>query len=142
MLMKKPNEKKIKEILNNVELNFTDLVNAAIWYEMNDMEDWATEISGEIEKITPLKEVELLIKDFTNRTDKDFEAYIYQRLWWALFNEKDESVNKVIIDFCRDVESGSKFVSVLKLWCQNLDNDSITRPNINDILKSVNKPRP
>ena len=53
--MKKPTEKRIKECLKDIESNFTELINDAIWYEKKDMDDWATDIVGEIEKLSSEK---------------------------------------------------------------------------------------
>ena len=35
--MKKPTQKRIKEYLKDIESNFTELINAAIWYEKKDI---------------------------------------------------------------------------------------------------------
>ena len=70
--MKKPTQKRINECLKDIESNFTELINAIIWYEQKDMDDWATDIVGEIERLPSKKEVQLLINDLSNRSNDDF----------------------------------------------------------------------
>lgn len=140
--MKKPTEKRIKECLKDVEANFTELVSAAIWYEKNDMDDWATDIVGEIERLSSEKEVKLLIDDLSNRKDEDFTVYAYQKLWWALINTESEEVNKVILEFSKNSEKGKKLTDILKTWFDQLDDDSDTKPNIGKLLNSSNKLKP
>lgn len=144
--MKKPTKKRIKECLKDIESNFTELVNSAIWYEKNDMDDWATDIVGEIERLSSEKEVKLLINDLSNRKDEDFGVYAYQKLWWALINEESEEVNKAIIEFSKNSEKGKKLTDILKAWFEQLDDDSDTntntKPNIGKLLNSSNKLKP
>ena len=124
--MKKPTEKRIKECLKDIESNFSELINAAIWYEKKDMDDWATDIVSEIERLPSEKEVQLLINDLSNRKDEDFAVYAYQRLWWALINTEAEEVNKAILDFSNNSEKGQKLKDILKNWFEQLDDDSDT----------------
>ena len=52
--MKKPTEKRIKECLKDIEANFSELINAAIWYEKKDMDDWAYDIIGYLSQLLNL----------------------------------------------------------------------------------------
>ena len=128
--MKKPTEKRIKECLKDIESNFTELINAAIWYEKKDMDDWATDIVGEIEKLSSEKELQLLINDLSNRKDEDFAIYTYQRLWWALINTEAEEVNKAILDFSNNSQKGKILKDILKNMFEQLDDNSDTKFNI------------
>ena len=140
--MKKPTEKRIKECLKDIESNFTELINAAIWYEKKDMDDWATDIVGEIEKLSSEKEVQLLINDLSNRKDEDFAIYTYQRLWWALINTEAEEVNKTILDFSNNSQKGKILKDILKNWFEQLDDDSDTKPNIGKLINISITPKP
>ena len=140
--MKKPTEKRIKECLKDIESNFTELINAAIWYEKKDMDDWATDIVGEIEKLSSEKEVQLLINDLSNRKDEDFAIYAYQRLWWALINTEAEEVNKAILDFSNNSQKGKILKDILKNWFEQLDDDSDTKPNIGKLINISITPKP
>ena len=140
--MKKTTEKRIKEYLKDIESNFTELINAAIWYEKKDMDDWATDIVGEIEKLSSEKEVQLLINDLSNRKDEDFAIYTYQRLWWALINTEAEEVNKAILDFSNNSQKGKILKDILKNWFAQLDDDSETKPNIGKLINISITPKP
>ena len=59
--MKKPTQKRIKECLKDIESNFTELINAIIWYEQKDMDDWTYDIIGYIENIIFWKRINFLI---------------------------------------------------------------------------------
>ena len=140
--MKKPTEKRIKECLKDIEANFSELINAAIWYEKKDMDDWATDIVGEIERLASEKEVQLLINDLSNRKDEDFAIYTYQRLWWALINTEAEEVNKAILDFSNNSQKGKILKDILKNWFAQLDDDSETKPNIGKLINISITPKP
>ena len=140
--MKKTTEKRIKECLKDIESNFTELINAAIWYEKKDMDDWATDIVSEIERLPSEKEVQLLINDLSNRKDEDFAVYAYQRLWWALINTEAEEVNKTILDFSNNSQKGKILKDILKNWFEQLDDDSDTKPNIGKLINISITPKP
>ena len=140
--MKKTTEKRIKEYLKDIESNFTELINAAIWYEQKDMDDWATDIVGEIEKLSSEKELQLFINDLSNRKDEDFAIYTYQRLWWALINTEAEEVNKAILDFSNNSQKGKILKDILKNWFAQLDDDSETKPNIGKLINISITPKP
>ena len=140
--MKKPTQKRINECLKDIESNFTELINAAIWYEKKDMDDLATDIVGEIEKLSSEKEVQLLINDLSNRKDEDFAVYAYQRLWWALINTEAEEVNKAILDFSNNSQKGKILKDILKNWFEQLDDDSDTKPNIGKLINISITPKP
>ena len=82
-------QKEVNNLVKDVENNFTQLINAIIYYESNDKDDFSTDIIGYIEKLSHLKELDLLIKDFPNRQNNNFDIYGYQKLWLALINTQD-----------------------------------------------------
>jgi len=137
--MKKPTQKRVKECLKDIEKNFSELINAIIWYEQNDMDDWSYDIIGYIEKLPPEKEINLLINDFFNRNEKDFSIYSYQKLWWSLINAKLENINNIIKKSLNDFKDGKKLKLVFDSWYDNLDKDSDTRYNIMKIISKSNK---
>ena len=137
--MKKPTQKRVKECLKDIEKNFSELINAIIWYEQNDMDDWSYDIIGYIEKLPPEKEINLLINDFFNRNEKDFSIYSYQKLWWSLINAKLENINNIIKKSLNDSKDGKKLKLVFDSWYDNLDKDSDTRYNIMKIISKSNK---
>lgn len=137
--MKKPSQKKINKYLENIESNFSELINGAISYEKNGMDDWATEIIGAIEHLPLEKELNLLLNDLKHRKKEDFTIYSYQRLWWGIINVKSDDTNKAIIDFCKKSENGEILSDNLNFWFNELDNDSESKVNIGKIVKFTNK---
>lgn len=65
--MKKPNEKQIKKYLLNVDEHFQDLIDAIVYYDSNEMDDWATDILGAIDEKSLVETFELLLSDLKNR---------------------------------------------------------------------------
>ena len=84
--MKKPTEKRIKECLKDIATNFSELIDAIIWYERKDMDDWSYDIIGYIEKLPRKERIQYLFDDLKNRNEDDLLNPKYQGLWYALFN--------------------------------------------------------
>lgn len=95
--MKKPTDKRIKECLKDIEANFTELINAVIWYEKKDMDDWAWDIIHKIEELKLSKEIELLIIDLENRNYKIPENLLYHSLWYSQANVIENRENLINI---------------------------------------------
>lgn len=89
-------QKEVNNLVKDVENNFTQLINAIIYYESNDKDDFSTDIIGYIEKLSHLKELDLLIKDFPNRQNNNFDIYGYQKLWLALINTQDPKLIDIL----------------------------------------------
>lgn len=129
--MTKPTQKQIKIYLKDIQSNFSALVSAAIWYEDNDQEDWASDIIGHIEKLTNEEKVKLLLNDLSQRVEADFNNYAYQRLWWALINENDTKINQQLVNH-------PILHPKLYQWYSELDNESETKDNLNHLLNGSN----
>ena len=91
--MKKPTEKRIKECLKDIESNFTELINAAIWYEQKNMDDWSYDIIGYIEHLPRKERIQYLFDDLSNRISDDLINSMYTKLWYALFNVEQSVEN-------------------------------------------------
>lgn len=88
--MNKPDKALIHEQLKNIQANSKALVDALIWYEQQDMDDWMYEIVGHFEKLDPTIELKLILEDLPNRTTEDLNTYGYQRLFIGLINSNPE----------------------------------------------------
>lgn len=126
--MKKPTQKQIKEYLKDISNHFSALIDASIWYEEHDMEDWANEIISHIEKLSNQEEADLLFKDLIHRQEEDFDNYSYQRLWWALINQNESSINQQML-------SHSTLAPKLHSWHAQLNDDTETKINLSHLLK-------
>ena len=133
--MKKPTDKRIKECLKDIESNFTELINAAIWYEKKDMDDWAYDIIGYIEKLSSEKEVQLLINDLSNRSSDDLTNPKYQGLWYALFNVEQtvENTHEEIISQLKTHTNKELALNFIKSLDEGEDSDG--EINVRKVLK-------
>ncbi len=133
--MKKPTEKRINECLKDIESNFTELINAIIWYEQKDMDDWAYDIIGYIEKLSSEKEVQLLINDLSNRSSDDLTNPKYQGLWYALFNVEQtvENTHEEIISQLKTHTNKELALNFIKSLDEGEDSDG--EINVRTVLK-------
>ena len=133
--MKKPTQKRINECLKDIESNFTELINAIIWYEQKDMDDWLYDIIGYIEKLSSEKEVQLLINDLSNRSSDDLTNPKYQGLWYALFNVEQtvENTHEEIISQLKTHTNKELALNFIKSLDEGEDSDG--EINVKKVLK-------
>lgn len=131
--MKKFTQKEVNNLLKDVENNFTQLINAIVYYESKDKDDYATDIIGYIEKLPTLKELELLIKDFPNRKNDDFDIYGYQKLWLALINSQE----KESIDILKqEISQNNQLKYFLMNTIADYDDGNETKNNVLKLLEN------
>ena len=133
--MKKPTEKRIKECLKDIESNFTELINAAIWYEKKDMDDWAYDIIGYIENLPRKERVLYLFDDLSNRSSDDLTNPKYQGLWYALFNVEQtvENTHEEIISQLKTHTNKELALNFIKSLDEGEDSDG--EINVKKVLK-------
>ena len=133
--MKKPTEKRIKECLKDIESNFTELINAIIWYEQKDMDDWAYDIIGYIEKLSSEKELNFLFKDLPNRSNDDLINSMYTKLWYALLNVEQtvENTHEEIISQLKTHTNKEIALNFIKSLDEGEDSDG--EINVIKVLK-------
>ena len=133
--MKKPTEKRIKECLKDIESNFTELINAAIWYEKKDMDDWAYDIIGYIENLPRKERVLYLFDDLSNRSSDDLTNPKYQGLWYALFNVEQtvENTHEEIISQLKTHTNKDLALNFIKSLDEGEDSDG--EINVRKVLK-------
>ena len=133
--MKKPTEKRIKECLKDIESNFTELINAAIWYEKKDMDDWAYDIIGYIENLPRKERVLYLFDDLSNRSSDDLTNPKYQGLWYALFNVEQtvENTHEEIISQLKTHTNKELALNFIKSLDEGEDSDG--EINVRKVLK-------
>ena len=132
--MKKPTQKRIKECLKDIESNFTELINAIIWYEQKDMDDWAWDIIHKIEELELSKEIELLIIDLENRNYKIPDNLLYHSLWYSQANVIENRENLINI-----ISKNPSVKQVLTyLTSLNKGNNKEYELNIQYIIDGVN----
>ena len=133
--MKKPTEKRIKECLKDIESNFTELINAIIWYEQKNMDDWAYDIIGYIENLPRKERVLYLFDDLSNRSSDDLTNPKYQGLWYALFNVEQtvENTHEEIISQLKTHTNKELALNFIKSLDEGEDSDG--EINVRTVLK-------
>ena len=133
--MKKPTEKRIKECLKDIESNFTELINAIIGYEQKNMDDWAYDIIGYIEKLSSEKELNFLFKDLPNRSNDDLINSMYTKLWYALLNvdQSVENTHEEIISRLKTHTNKELALNFIKSLDEGEDSDG--EINVRTVLK-------
>ena len=133
--MKKPTQKRINECLKDIESNFTELINAIIWYEQKDMDDWAYDIIGYIENLPRKERVLYLFDDLSNRSSDDLTNPKYQGLWYALFNVEQtvENTHEEIISQLKTHTNKELALNFIKSLDEGEDSDG--EINVRTVLK-------
>lgn len=142
--MKKPTQKRINECLKNIAANFKELIDAIIWYEKNDMDDWSYDIIGYIEKLPRKERIQYLFDDLLNRTSDDLTNQKYQGLWYALFNIEQivENTHEEIISQLKSHANKEIALNFVKSLDEGEDSDG--EINVRKVLKQYgdNKLKP
>ena len=133
--MKKTTEKRIKEYLKDIESNFTELINAIIWYEQKNMDDLAYDIIGYIENLPRKERVQYLFDDLSNRSSDDLTNPKYQGLWYALFNVEQtvENTHEEIISQLKTHTNKEIALNFIKSLDEGEDSDG--EINVRTVLK-------
>ena len=133
--MKKPTQKRINECLKDIESNFTELINAIIWYEQKNMDDWSYDIIGYIENLPRKERVQYLFDDLSNRSSDDLTNPKYQGLWYALFNVEQtvENTHEEIISQLKTHTNKELALNFIKSLDEGEDSDG--EINVRTVLK-------
>ncbi len=131
--MKKFTQKEVNNLVKDVENNFTQLIEAIIYYEINEKDDFATDIIGYIENLSNLKELELLVKDFPNRKNENFDIYGYQKLWLALINTQDKQCLDILKE---EIQKNSVLKMFLSTIISDYDDGNETKNNVLKLLEN------
>ena len=140
--MKKFTRKEVKELLKDVEKNFFQLVDAIIYFELTDKDDWAWDIIHGIEELEPSKEIEMLIEDLANRNYEVPEKLLYNSLWYAQANvlENRETLIDVISKSANVKQIVNYLVPLNK--GRNRDADLNIQSVIDEVNAGMKKPKP
>lgn len=99
--MKKPTEKRIKECLKNIPANFSELMAAMLWYENNNMDDWAYDIRAKMFKLPMKLLLECVVSEFKNIQKADLSESFYEDVFItviaSLYDKKEMSFVKDVI---------------------------------------------
>ena len=140
--MKKITRQKVQALLKDVEKNFFQLVDAIIYFELTDKDDWAWDIIHGIEELEPSKEIEMLIEDLANRNYEVPEKLLYNSLWYAQANvlENRETLIDVISKSANVKQIVNYLVPLNK--GRNRDADLNIQSVIDEVNAGMKKPKP
>lgn len=140
--MKRLTQKRINECLKDIPANFKELIDAIIWYEKKDMDDWSDDIIGYIERKQRKERIQYLFDDLPNRGD-GLTNPKYQGIWYGLFNvdQNEENTHEEIVSQLKKHINKELALNFIK--SQDQDEGGETEINIRKILSQYNdKPKP
>jgi hypothetical protein len=131
---KKFSKKETKELLNNIENNFSMLIDLVIYYDSVDKDELAMKIIEKIEKLPLEKEIDLLIEDITKRNYIIEFSFIYSSIWYYMANS--ENKQEVLIDKV----SNSQYRNELMNYFNSLNSgkNKLYDINMQKIIDAVN----
>jgi hypothetical protein len=131
---KKFSKKETKELLNNIENNFSMLIDLVIYYDSVDKDELAMNIIEKIEKLPLEKEIDLLIEDITKRNYIIEFSFIYSSIWYYMANS--ENKQEVLIDKV----SNSQYRNELMNYFNSLNSgkNKLYDINMQKIIDAVN----
>ena len=138
--MKKFTKKELSELLKDVENNFSALVDALIYFESIDKDEYSWNILHKIESLHSTKEVKLIIVDLPNR--KGIDSLLYNSLWYGLANQEETKPD--LIEGVRSAENINDVLAFLSTL--NEGGGRKGELNIQSVIDEVNagmkKPKP
>lgn len=88
----------VKNLLKDIETNFSTLIDIVIYYDEIDQDEYAMKIIEKIEKLPLKKEIDLLIKDIVKRKYTINPSFLYSSIWYYIVNSENKLeflINKV-----------------------------------------------
>lgn len=123
--MKKPNQKECQKYLKKIPINLSKLINAIIWYETHDMDDWSSDL---VSKILNEDDVCLVTKklceDILLRSELECSNICYHELWYGYLNADQEKykTHDIIIEAIMSDTTGKIYT-----FLQGLDDGGNSR---------------
>lgn len=133
--MKKPTQKRIKECLKDIENNFSELIDAIIFYEQNNMDDWSYDIISYLEKQSNTILINQLFNDLQTRNELDKTNPLYKSLWYSIFNDEQHKQNTYTFIMDKiNTEDSNIFLPFLKSLDDGEDSDG--EKNVRNLLQN------
>jgi hypothetical protein len=130
----KINKKEVKELLKNIEPNFSELIDLIIFYDSMDKDELAFEIINKMKTFNIEKKIDLLITDIVERQYKVNPSLLYNVLWYSISNSHKNSL--VLIEKLTKNEHKKEIIYYLKTLNEGNGHDADI--NIQKIIDAVN----
>lgn len=133
--MNKITQKQVKALLQNVRENFSELIEAIIYFDSKDKDEIAQEIISYIDSLATQSEIDLLTEDLINRNFNIPTNLLYNSIWYGL-NNNDE-IRPSLVEKIFNSEKKSELVAYLS----TLDKGRQREPdlNIQKLLEEINR---
>lgn len=132
--MKKFNQKQVKKLLENVKDNFSELIDAIIYFDSQNKDEIALEIISHIDSLATQTEIDLLTEDLINRNFNVPTKLLYNSLWYGL-NNNDEIRPGLVIKISNS-EKKEQLVSYLSTLDKGRQREADL--NIQKLLEDIN----
>ncbi len=133
--MKKFTQKQVKTLLQNVRENFSELIDAVIYFDSNDKDEVALEIINHIDSLATQSEIDLLTEDLINRNFNIPTKLLYNSIWYGL-NNNDE-IRPNLVEKISNSEKKSELVAYLSTLDKGRQREADL--NIQKLLEEINK---
>lgn len=132
--MKKFNQKQVKKLLENVKNNFSELIDAIIYFDSQNKDEIAFEIISHIDSLATQTEIDLLTEDLINRNFNVPTKLLYNSLWYGL-NNNDEIRPDLVMKISNS-EKKEQLVSYLSTLDKGRQREADL--NIQKLLEDIN----
>lgn len=130
----KINKKEVKELLKNIEPNFSELIDLIIFYDSMDKDELAFEIINKMKTFNIEKKIDRLITDIVERQYNVNPSLLYNVLWYSISNSHKNSL--VLIEKLTKNEHKKEIIYYLKPLNEGKGHDADI--NIQKIIDAVN----
>lgn len=130
----KINKKEVKELLKNIEPNFSELIDLIIFYDSMDKDELAFEIINKMKTFNIEKKIDRLITDIVERQYNVNPSLLYNVLWYSISNSHKNSL--VLIEKLTKNEHKKEIIDYLKTLNEGNGHDADI--NIQKIIDAVN----
>ena len=122
-------------MLKNVRENFSELINAIIYFDNKNKDEVAQEIITHINSLATKSEIDLLTEDLINRNFNITTKLLYDSIWYGL-NNNDE-IRPDIVEKIYNSEKKIELVSYLSSLDKGRQREADI--NIQKLLEEINK---
>lgn len=106
-----------EELLQNIEANFSELLDYIIYYDSVNEDLRAWKIIYAIEQISDTLEIHLLIQDLHNRHFSNGPTLLYNALWYGVIN--DRMATQILIHYLKKEKDALLIAHLLTLKPKN-----------------------
>ncbi len=130
--MKKYTKVRLKEIIQDIKSNFTEIVDYIVYYDSIDEDLKGFDLVYKIEELDIKTEIELLLNDFNKRDLSKSKTLLYNSLFYGIVNDEESKIE--LINYLKKNKNGS-FESYLLTLDKNKGTDG--EKNIISVLENL-----